>query len=201
MKNKKMILPAVAVLVCAALMALIFILWKIQEEEAAFSEKYVMAQELPALLSFTYYDAAEWETELKGIVSGKVSYGELSQVLKLLGIGEYVTYEKKAGFVSVPRAVFFDVYGQALDLLDPEKRVTSQNLIFLSDEAKEGQWLTQQGYLTLAGGSSYVSRYSMYRAFMLDGAALGLERQLIDEPLIWENVFVHKTEEGKEIHL
>lgn len=196
MKNKKMILPAVAVLVCAALMALIFILWKIQEEEAAFSEKYVMAQELPALLSFTYYDAAEWETELQGIVSGKVSYGELSQVLKLLGIGEYVTYEKKAGFVSVPRAVFFDVYGQVLDLLDPEKRVTSQNLIFLSDEAKEGQWLTQQGYLTLAGGSSYVSRYSMYRAFMLDGAALGLERQLIDEPLIWENVFVHKTEEG-----
>lgn len=196
MKKKKIILPAAAVLVCVALMALIFILWKMQEEETAFSEKYVMAQELPSLLSFTYYDAAKWETELKGMVSGKVSYRELSNILKLLGIEEYVTYEKKAGFVSVPRAVFFDVYDQALDLLDPEKHVTFQDLVFLSDEAKEEQWLTQQGYLTLGSGGSYVSQYSMYQAVMLDGVVLGLKQKLMDAPLVWEDVFIHKTEEG-----
>lgn len=196
MKNKRIILPAVAVFVCVALMTLMLILWKMREEEAVFSEKYVMAEELPALFSFTYYDAAEWETELNELVSGKVSYRELSDVLQMLGIREYVTYEEKTGFLTVPRAVFFEVYGQVLDLLDPEKRVTSQELVFLGEEAKEGQWLTQQGYLTLTGGGSYVSQYSMYRAFMLDGVVLGLEQQLMDVPVTWENVFVHKTEEG-----
>lgn len=215
MKNKKIMFPAAALLVVAAAI-LILLTARDKKENIIFSEEYVMAEELPALLSFTYYDTAEWEKVIEETAEGKVSYRELEALLEQMGVREYVSFEKKAGFFNVPRTVFFQVYGQLTDILDAEEQVTEQDMVFIKPEsiqeqanAQKGQkkdsgeqeaskmrWLTQNGYETIAGGGQYISQYDMYRVYTFHGAVIGIKKRL-DTPVMWENVFLHSTEEGK----
>ncbi len=191
MKKPKIILPAVGVLFALLLIAILWI-QKGSDRKESFSQEYVLAKELPALFSFTYYNTGEWERQLKETVRGKLSYRELSDLLSQLGVEEYVTYDERAGFRSVSRKVFFEVYEQILDILDPNTRVTVRDLVFLGPGEQEGQWLTQQGYLPMEGGSSYVHPYDMYSVYMMDGTILGI-KQPADTPVTWENVFIHST--------
>ena len=193
MKKRSMILPAAGAFL---VLLLITILWiqKGRSGEEAFSEEYVLARELPAFLSFTYYDTKEWEEQLKGTVRGRLSYRELSELLKKLGVEEYVSYEREAGFRSVPRQVFFQVYEQILDLLDPDAGVSVRELVFLDVEEREGQLLTQEGYFPVEGGRFYIRPYDMYRVYMLDGKVLGV-KEALDTPVLWENVFIHSAGE------
>lgn len=193
-KREKILLPALVLCICGALLALLIIANR--EEEAGFSEHYVRDWELAPLLSFTYYDKEGWEEQLAGLVKGKLSYGELSGLLEFLGVREYVTYEEKAGFTQVSREVFFAVYDQLLDLLDGDGRVMEEERVFIGPEPKEGQWLTQKGYETVTGGLSYLNQYDMYRVYTLEGAMIGV-RDRLDTEVAWENVFVHEAGDGK----
>lgn len=134
--RKKIIIPAAAGALLLLLIAAVLFL-RGRERQVPFSEEYVMAEELPALLSFTYHDQGEWETEIGRIVRGKMSYRELSELLEQLGVKDYVTYEDGRRFSAVPRAVFFQVYAQLLDLLDVDGRVSTADLVFVGNAPKE----------------------------------------------------------------
>ncbi len=193
-KNKnKIILPMVVLCVCTA--ALIWISMNNEDKAVEFSDEYVMAEELAPLLSFTYYDTEEWQKQIGEIVKGQLSYQELEELLKQMGVLEYVEYKQETGFRTVPREVFFQVYGQIVDLLDVDGRVMLEERIFIGDEAQEGKWLTQKGYEEINGGMSYLKKYDMFQVYTFDGAVVGLVKRL-EEPLIWENVFVHDAGEG-----
>ena len=129
MKKPKIILPAVGVLFALLLIAILWI-QKGSDRKESFSQEYVLAKELPALFSFTYYNTEEWERQLKETVRGKLSYRELSDLLSQLGVEEYVTYDERAGFRSVSRKVFFAVYEEVRDILEPITTVTDRVVVF-----------------------------------------------------------------------
>lgn len=193
-KREKILLPVLAVCICAAALVLLSVVNR--KEEAGFSEDWVQDWELAPLLSFTYYDTKGWQDTLSGLVKGKLSYRELSGLLEFLGAEEYISYEEKAGFMQVSREVFFEIYDQLVDLLDADGRVAMEERVFVGAKAKEDQWLTQKGYETVAGGLSYLNQYEMYRVYTLEGAIIGV-RDRLDGELAWENVFVHKAGDGK----
>lgn len=185
------------IIIIPAALLVILTLWMIVKQgqkKTVFSEKYIMAQELAPLLSFTYYDVEEWEARINKIAKGTVSYQELEELLEELGVRGYITCEEKAGWKKVPRSTFFQVYGQLLDLLDMEQKVTAEDRIFIGEEPKDGSWLTQKGYEKMLGGEQYIRRYDMYRVYILDGAILGIEKKL-DTAVTWENVFIHRVED------
>ncbi len=163
---------------------------------ASFSDDYIMAKELPALLQFTYYDTKGWEKEVSKIAKGKLSYKELEEVLQRLGVESYVTYKAGADWKNVPRHVFFEVYDQVLDLLDGSGKVTAEDRVFLGGKEKEGCWLTNKGYEQVLSGKEYIAENNMYRVYLMDGAVIGLRNRLT-EPVTWTDVFVHHTGEGK----
>ncbi len=193
MKKNKIILPMVVLCVCTV--ALIWISMNNEDKAVEFSQEYIMAEELAPLLSFTYYDIEEWQKQIGEIVKGQLSYQELEELLKHMGVWEYVEYKQETGFRTVPREVFFQVYGQIVDLLDVDGRVMLEDRIFIGSEEKEGQWLTQKGYEQINGGMSYLRKYDMFQVYTLDGAVVGLVKRL-EEPLTWENVFIHDAGEG-----
>ena len=81
-KNKKLVLPMLVLVLC--IVAFIWIAVDEMNRDAGFSEEYVLAEELPALLSFTYYDIEGWEQQIASIAEGKLSYQELAyEVMKL----------------------------------------------------------------------------------------------------------------------
>lgn len=193
-KKEKILFPALVLCICAAALVLLSVVNR--KEEAGFSEEYIRDWELASLLSFTYYDPESWQDKLSGIVKGKLSYGELLELLELLGVQEYITYEEKAGFMQVSREAFFEVYDQLVDLLDADGRVMIEERLFVGAESKEDQWLTQKGYETVADGLSYFNPYDMYRVYTFEGTIIGV-RDRLDEELVWENVFVHEAGDGK----
>ena len=63
-----------------------------------FSEKYIMDEELPPLLSFIHENNNEWVEYITSIVKGKLNYKELKLLLKELGVDSYVTYQDNLGY-------------------------------------------------------------------------------------------------------
>lgn len=209
MKNRPHFLSAVgwicSVFLAAAIALIAFLVQQESRGEAVFSEKYVMAEELPALLSFTYYDREQWEKIVDEIASGRLSYRELDAVLEALSAEKYVTYEKKGSFTKVSRKEFFQIYGQLLDILDVDGRVSKGDLVFIQEKAlepeqpggqgKENCWLTQKGWQQIEGGGQYLHPYDMYRVYLMDGSVIGLKEPL-DTAVTWKNIFIHSTEKG-----
>lgn len=193
-EKRKIFIPGLVLCVCV--IAMIWISIHDRERATGFSEEYIMAEELAPLLSFTYYDVEEWQKQIGEIVKGQLSYQELELLLERMGVQEYVTYEAGTGFRTVPRSVFFQIYGQLVDLLDVDGRVVLEERVFIGEESKEGTWLTQNGYEQVKGAISYLNQYDMYQVYTFDGAVIGLVKRL-DTPLIWENVFIHQAGEGK----
>lgn len=193
-KNKKLVLPMLVLVLC--IVAFIWIAVDEMNRDAGFSEEYVLAEELPALLSFTYYDIEGWEQQIASIAEGKLSYQELEALLIQMGVSEYVDYEPQTGFRTVSRKVFFQIYGQLVDLLDVDGRVVLEERVFIGEAAKEEQWLTQNGYEQIRGGLSFIHPHDMYQVYTLDGAVIGMVKRL-DQTLMWENVFVHRGGEGE----
>lgn len=156
----------------------------------------VMAEELPALLQFTYYDKEQWEGQLAGICQGKLSYRELRLLLEKLGVAEYVDYQKRAGYLNVPRKDFFEVYRQIVDLLDVDGRMSLESRVFISAEAEDGKWMTQRGWEEFAPEiESQIRQFDMRRVYLMDGVMVALVGTAEDE-LLWENVFIHKAGGG-----
>lgn len=168
------------------------------EKTEEFSKEYIMAEELPLLLSFTYYEKEQWEEILKDMVKGKLSYGELEKLLDYMGVAEHITYEKKTRFQKITRADFFDVYDQMIDILDVENRVALQERVFIKKNSQENVWLTQYGYEKLELALQNLQPYDIYQAYILNNTIVGL-REKSDAPVRWENVFVHyiKEKEGE----
>ncbi len=193
-KNKKLVLPMLVLVLC--IVAFIWIAVDEMNRDAGFSEEYVLAEELPALLSFTYYDIEGWEQQIASIAEGKLSYQELEALLSQMGVSEYVDYEPQTGFRTVSRKVFFQIYEQLVDLLDVDGRVVLEERVFIGEAAKEEQWLTQNGYEQIRGGLSFIHPHDMYQVYTLDGAVIGMVKRL-DQTLMWENVFVHRGGEGE----
>ena len=195
MKIKKRNLIVVILIFLLAISA-IWLIAKHKDKKIVFSEDYIMAEELAPLLKFTYYDKKEWEEQIGQIAKGTVNFRELEKLLDQMGVRDYVSYEAENGLKKVPRAVFFQVYEQIMDLLDVNRRVTAVDRIFLGAEAKEGKWLTQEGYETIAGGMQYIHPYDMYRVYTIEGEIVGMEKRL-DTSVTWENVFIHSAGDGK----
>jgi len=166
------------------------------KRDEEFSKEYILAEELPSLLSFTYYEEESWEEQLNGMIGGRLEYGELAEVLKFMGVEEYITYEKKAGFHKVPREVFFQVYEQLTDLLDTDNRVVREERIFIGVEEKEGTWLTQKGYEEIGKVKQYIKQFDMYVVYLIDDSIVGLKEKTTSA-VKWENVFVHFIRDGK----
>ncbi len=186
-----MIRIIVAASVILASFAVVLILGRSQKEAG----QYLQAEELPALLQFTYYTQEQWETQLEEICQGRISYRELELLLEKLGVEEHVAYRKRMGFFSVEREAFWEVYDQVVDLLDVEGRVSLEQRIFIHRE-EDGAWITQKGRETLAPGvEEQVQSLAMWQVYEIDGAVAALRAPAAEE-ISWENVFVHEAGKG-----
>ena len=182
-------------ILCVALAAMTVVMIRDRKEAIVFSEDYIMAEELAPLFSFTYYDTEEWTERISEIASGKLTYRELSRLLKELGVQEYIEYESGMGFQTVTREEFFRIYAQIVDLLDVKERVSYEERLFIQEKDVQ-VWFTQMGTETVSGGLQYINPYDMYGVYTVDGQICGLVCRL-DTPLMWENVFIHTSGDGQ----
>lgn len=165
-----------------------------------YSENYVAISELPSQMSFTYYDQQEWEKVIREInngknLKGKLTYGEMENLLKKLSIDKYVAYEKKSESQTVSRKEWNKVYEQILDLLDVNQAVTTKDVVFFT-KAKKQQILTQEGYYQVSKSVDYFKPYDTYQVYIKDNEIIGVKATSSKE-ITWKNVFVHSTEKGK----
>lgn len=196
----------IAAVLCMILLLLIFwFIWITSAKQVIteYSSEYVALAELPSQLSFTYYEEDEWEEKLKTSLhvknlNGKLTYGQLSEVLKQLSVQQYIDYQKKFSWKIVSRPLWDQIYKQVLDLLDTNHQVSDVGLVFLTDEGQEdsGERLTQKGYFQVAEGVDYFQYYDMYQVYVKEERIIGIS-SVCEETLTLENVFIHNTENEK----
>ncbi len=126
---------------CVLLLVLAFFVIRLTKEAEVleYSDAYVAMAELPSQLSFTYFGEDAWEERVKEInggknLEGKLTYGKLELLLEQLSVQDYVEYETQASRKDVSRAQWDAIYGQVLDLLDMEGRVSSEDVVFLEKD-------------------------------------------------------------------
>ena len=134
---------------CVLLLVLAFFVIRLTKEAEVleYSDAYVAMAELPSQLSFTYFGEDAWEDRVKEInggknLEGKLTYGKLELLLEQLSVQDYVEYETQASRKDVSRAQWDAIYGQVLDLLDMEGRVSLEDVVFLEkdeDGAEKGE--------------------------------------------------------------
>ena len=196
----------IAAVLCMILLLVIFwFIWITSAKQVIteYSSEYVALAELPSQLSFTYYEEDEWEEKLKTSLhvknlNGKLTYGQLSEVLKQLSVQQYIDYQKKFSWKIVSRPLWDQIYKQVLDLLDTNHQVSDVGLVFLTDEGQEdsGDRLTQKGYFQVAEGVDYFQYYDMYQVYVKEERIIGIS-SVCEETLTLENVFIHNTENEK----
>ena len=118
-------------------------------EVLEYSDAYVAMAELPSQLSFTYFGEDAWKDRVKVInggkdLGGKLTYGKLELLLEQLSVQDYVEYETQGSRKVVSRAQWDAIYGQVLDLLDMEGRVSTENVVFLEKDG-EGTKKEEEG--------------------------------------------------------
>ena len=196
----------IAGVLCMLLLLLIFwFVWMTSAKQVIteYSDEYVALAELPSQLSFTYYEEQEWEEKLKTSLhvknlNGKLTYGQLSEVLRQLSVQQYINYQNKFSWKTVSRPLWDEIYRQVLDLLDTDHQVSDIGLVFLTDEGQQdsGERLTQKGYFQVAEGVDYFQYYDMYQVYVKEERIIGIS-SVCEETLTLENVFIHKTENEK----
>lgn len=187
------------------LLLIVWFIWITSSKQVitGYSSEYVALAELPSQLSFTYYEEDEWEEKLKASLhvknlNGKLTYGQLSEILKQLSVQQYIDYQNKFSWKTVSRPLWDQVYKQILDLLDTDQQVSDIGLVFLTDEGQEksGDRLTQNGYFQVAKGVDYFRYYDMYQVYVKGDRIIGISGEC-EEALTLENVFIHNTENEK----
>ncbi|MFP3154467.1 SpoIID/LytB domain-containing protein [Lachnospiraceae bacterium ZAX-1] len=188
-------------IVCCLLviLSLAYAIWTREKEKLEYSEDYVVLSELPALLSFTYYDEAGWAQRLGKLTKGelteeKLTYQSLEKVIEQLGLSVYVTYEELGKRTPVSRAEFNKVYEQVIDLLDVAHMVEPLDIIILGEDHKDDAYLTQKGYMTVAGCNEYLKQYDMFTVYTMGNAIIGIAKACQD-PIMLTNVFVHTAKD------
>ena len=191
---------------CMLLLLLIFwFIWITSAKQVIteYSNDYVALAELPSQLSFTYYEEDEWEEKLKTSLhvkdlNSKLTYGQLSEVLKQLSVQQYIDYQNKFSWKTVSRPLWDQIYKQVLDLLDTDHQVSDVGLVFLTDEGQEESLdrLTQKGYFQVAKGVDYFKYYDMYQVYVKGERIIGISGER-EETLTLENVFIHNTDQEK----
>ncbi len=191
---------------CMLLLLLIFwFIWITSAKQVIteYSNDYVALAELPSQLSFTYYEEDEWEEKLKTSLhvkdlNSKLTYGQLSEVLKQLSVQQYIDYQNKFSWKTVSRPLWDQIYKQVLDLLDTDHQVSDVGLVFLTDEGQEesSDRLTQKGYFQVAKGVDYFKYYDMYQVYVKGERIIGISGEC-EETLTLENVFIHNTDQEK----
>ncbi len=191
---------------CMLLLLLIFwFIWITSAKQVIteYSNDYVALAELPSQLSFTYYEEDEWEEKLKTSLhvkdlNSKLTYGQLSEVLKQLSVQQYIDYQNKFSWKTVSRPLWDQIYKQVLDLLDTDHQVSDVGLVFLTDEGQEESLdrLTQKGYFQVAKGVDYFKYYDMYQVYVKGERIIGISGEC-EETLTLENVFIHNTDQEK----
>lgn len=156
------------------------------QEKEEFSMDYVSAKEIPGFLQFTYYDEEEWSSRLGMEFTGALTYQKLDNLLKLLGIEEYVTYEEKRDGKKVDRKTWNQIYEQILDILDTSGKVSKEKLLLLKEPGEESIE-TQKGTYQYDG--SLTHQYQAYEAYVMEDKLLGILSEAKDELAI-ENVYV-----------
>lgn len=146
----------------------------------------VSAKEIPGFLQFTYYDEEEWSSRLGMEFTGALTYQKLQDLLELLNIEEYVTYEEKRGGKKVERKIWNEIYDQILDILDTSGKVSKEKLLILK-EPEADSIETQKGTYQYDG--SLTHQYQAFEAYVMEDKLLGILREVEDELAI-ENVYV-----------
>jgi stage II sporulation protein D len=96
----------------------------------------VSRAELSKVLSFTYYDEAQWETLLESEISDMVTYENLPYLYEQLGLSSLLD-DIPSGSGTVEREDFYTMYAGWVDLLDTDHIVTIRDdlTLYPSDDA------------------------------------------------------------------
>lgn len=196
LKNKKFITYVIITGCLLLIMMLIYFIVRKEKIEFVYSDEYVLGMELPSLLSFTYYDEEGWEKQLGEITERKLTYKDIENVLTLLSLSDYVAYDKKGEQKTIDREAFHIIYDQIVDILDVNQTVKTYDIIVLSEEDKNGMWLTQRGYREVTGCGEFFDKNDMFTVYGIDKKIIGVLGECKDS-IIQKNIFVHKTEDGE----
>lgn len=183
--KKRIKLPALLLILIIISVGIAIWFLKSCQEKEEFSMNYVSAKEIPGFLQFTYYDEEEWSSRLGMEFTGALTYQKLQDLLELLNIEEYVTYEEKRDGKKVDRETWNQIYGQILDILDTSGKVSKEKLLILEEPGEESIE-TQKGTYQYDG--SLPHQYQAYETYVMEDKLLGILREVEDELAI-ENVY------------
>lgn len=180
---------------------LAFFIFVIQKEgdDTGFSLEYVNADEIPEYMQFTYYSSAEWKSKLGSSFKGRLTYQNVADLLDILDIKKYVTYEEKNPNKSVKREVWNDVFSQILDLLDTTGKVKKETVILVKQDAdNSGSLITwQKGGPLHYGIDAKLKQYNVYQMYLMDTQVLGIIGESKEEAVL-PDVFVTSLDKNIE---
>lgn len=184
-----------------------------QNKTYEYTEEYVQTKELPALLSFYYYTAQEWEEKLREEDFGEtVTSDTIEWILEQTSSKEYITYHAKEtesedsilSFLSqkkketISRAEWNEIYGQLLDLLDETGSVRRQDEVILKKDSD--MLVCSSGTYRFDIKDFPVSPMTSMQFYIREDQIIGISA-LKSESAVLSNVYVQDATDGKLLFL
>lgn len=196
MKKRQNQIKLTIIIIGIILIALLFYRSKEKKEYHSFSEDYVLTDEIPEMMAFTYYPKEEWEKKMKeASFPARLTYGQLQWILQETGTTAYVTYQEDKEKKIVQRSVWNDIYGQLLDLLDTDSKVSIVNEAVLSIE-NENMLVTGAGKIKSYLPKGFLKEQEAYSLYKMDSEVIGIYGIAKGEALL-ENVLVTEQSDAE----
>lgn len=190
--NRNFYILAGVVVLCAVT---VLVLTEIRARRSVYSEDYVWRQEVPSMMQFAYYDLEEWEDKLPD--TGKLKNSDVSELLRLLHLEDYISVPDDRGNIS--RQEWIDIYDEIVSILDEQETVQRSQVLILSWE-KDGV-LTSRGRLQVDGalakqGEQYLEPMHTYELYTREQQLLGVAAKDRQE-MVLANGYITSCKDGQ----
>lgn len=162
-----------------------------KQDAQGYSQKSISLAEVKEELSFGIYEKTDWDTFFSPYHKECLTRELLSQLLKELGVADYIEMTKMNRRHVVEREEWNAIYVQILDILDMECAVTTENLLILDViEAEDGYILiTNQGDYTTRLPKEYFIQWQSYLVYCTSERCIGIAG-IVEESLSLSNAYL-----------
>ena len=200
--NRKLEVFLYKLLFVIVLIVVVFMVFLIKNKQSdnsmIYSEEYVSVDEIKSEMQFFIYTEEEWDAFFDTYESECLNGQMRDDLLKKLGVAEYIEYKKVLKNHVISRAEWNEIYLQILDLLDDERTVSQTNILILDSlEADEKNVLfTNEGDVYTALPIDYFEKWNGYKIYQYEEKCIGIVN-VSDVELCIENAYLKEVEKKK----
>lgn len=177
-KNRQSIKIQLLILAIVIVLFVLLLFWKSksQYQMDVYSENYIPVDEIKQELGFFLYTEEEWDQFFDAYQKEYLTVEMEKGLLNRLGVSEYIEGKKGTANTAITRAEWNETYGQILDYLDTEKKISRGTVLVLGTLASniENVIFTNQTDVYTRLPVTYFEQWKAYEFYYMDGKCVGI---------------------------